>query len=124
VVGNEAVIRYIFDWVAQNRLLPELDSRTCSQLAICIVVARPGGGPLAEYLVAYEYPTRWGNLRLASSGGRWAIEFNGCLHGQWPSPDAAAMAAARHRTGLQKWDQSPLVASDDLLRWRPIGNSL
>ena len=74
--------------------------------------------------VAFEFPTPAGVLRLLRQGCRWAVEFNGHRHGQWPTADAAALAAVRHRTGVPDWDRSRLVVSDDLLRWRPLGDSL
>jgi hypothetical protein len=75
----------------------------------------PGG----IHIVAYEYPTRGGVLRLLKIGCRWAIEFGTCRHGQWTSADEAVMAAARHSTGLPDWDRTRFIVSDDLLRWRP-----
>jgi len=74
--------------------------------------------------MAFEYPTRTGVVRLLKAGCRWGIEFNGRRHAQWTSPDAAVMAAFHHRTGLAEWDGAQLVVSDDLLRWRPIGDNL
>lgn len=74
--------------------------------------------------MAYEYPIAEGTVQLVRDGQQWAIEFNGSQHGRWPSPDDAAMAVARHRTGLPEWDRSALAVSDDLLRWRPLGDSL
>ena len=72
----------------------------------------------------FEYPTEGGVLRLLKAGDRWAVEFEGCRREQWISPDEAAMAAVRHSTGLAEWDQSPFIVSDDLLRWRPLGENL
>ncbi len=74
--------------------------------------------------MAFEYPTRRGVLRLLPSGRRWVIEFNGHRRGQWPNADEAAVAAARHRTGLANWDRAPCWISDDLLRWRPLGENI
>ena len=74
--------------------------------------------------MAYEYPTSAGMLRLLRIGRRWAIEFNGSLRARWLSPDDAVAAAAHHRTGLPDWDHTRLVVSDDVLRWRPLGESL
>jgi hypothetical protein len=83
-----------------------------------------GSYSLDGSLMAYEYLTSEGPLDLVRSGQRWFIKFNGCLQGQWLSPDEAAKAAAGHRTGLSRWDQAHLVVPDDLLRWRPLGESL
>jgi hypothetical protein len=83
-----------------------------------------GSYSLDGSLMAYEYLTSEGPLDLVRSGQRWFIKFNGCLQGQWLSPDEAANAAAGHRTGLSRWDQAHLVVPDDLLRWRPLGESL
>ncbi len=74
--------------------------------------------------MAFEYPTRAGVIRLLRVGQRWTIEFGGGRGHQWATPDAAVMAAVRHATGLQRWDQAPICVSDDLLRWRPIGENL
>jgi hypothetical protein len=74
--------------------------------------------------MAYEYPTSGGTLRLLRVGCQWSIEFNGCRRGHWTSADGAAMAAVRHTTGLVEWDRTRLDVSDDLLRWRPMGDNL
>ncbi len=74
--------------------------------------------------MAYEYSTTGGTLRLVNNGDHWAIEFNGCRRGRWRSVDDAATAVCRHCTGLPTWDRSPLIASDDVLRWRPFGDNL
>ena len=74
--------------------------------------------------MAYECPVIEGTLQLVRDGQHWAIEFNGSPHGRWSSPDEAAMAAAHHRAGLQEWDRSQWAAPEDLMRWRPIGDSL
>jgi hypothetical protein len=75
-------------------------------------------------VVPYEHPTGGGVLRLLRTRGSWTIEFKGQRRGRWRSPDAAVLAAAGHRTGLPNWDQASFVVSDDLLRWRPLGESL
>jgi hypothetical protein len=49
--------------------------------------------------MAYEYPTGAGVVRLLRIGRLWAVEFNGRQGGPWQSPD-------------------------DLLEWRPLGESL
>jgi hypothetical protein len=72
----------------------------------------------------YEYPTACGVLRLLKVGCRWAIEFDGSRLNLWTSPDEAAQAVARHSTGLAAWDRSRLDVSEDLLRWRAIGENL
>jgi|tagenome__1003787_1003787.scaffolds.fasta_scaffold19147917_2 hypothetical protein len=74
--------------------------------------------------MAFEYPTRQGVLSLLQAGCRWAVEFDGCRQGSWASADDAVTAAVHHRTGLSTWDQAQLVVSDDLLRWRPVGENL
>jgi len=74
--------------------------------------------------MAYEYPTAAGVLRLLRIQRRWALQFHGRQLGQWRSPDAAAIAAARHQSGLSEWDRGRSDVSDDLLDWRPLGESL
>jgi len=74
--------------------------------------------------MAYEYPTMAGVVLLLRVQRNWAIQFNGHLHGQWRSPDAAATAVAQHRSGLPEWDREQSDASDNLLDWRPLGESL
>ena len=74
--------------------------------------------------MAFEYPTDTHVLRLIRIGRGWAVHFRGRQHGQWRSPEAAAIAAARHRSGLAEWDRTSAEVSDDLLDWRPIGDSL
>jgi hypothetical protein len=77
-----------------------------------------------SYEMAYEYPTTAGMIRLLRVGQCWAIEFDGCSNGRWHSPDDAVSAVACHRTGLAGWDQAQVAVPDDLLRWRPLGDSL
>jgi hypothetical protein len=74
--------------------------------------------------MAYEYPTMQGVLRLRRIRMGWAAEFKGREFGAWRSPDAAAIALARHRSGLAEWDRERSDVSDDLLDWRPLGDSL
>jgi len=74
--------------------------------------------------MAYEYPTAKGVLRLLRIQRGWALQFNGRWLGQWRSPDAAVIAAARHRSGLPEWDRHRLDVSSDLLDWRPLDDSL
>jgi hypothetical protein len=75
--------------------------------------------------MAFEYPTKHGVLRLFNAGRRWVVEFDGrSAIGTWLSADDAVTAAVRHRTGLSTWDRAGLMVSDDLLRWRPVGENL
>jgi hypothetical protein len=74
--------------------------------------------------MAYEYQTAAGVIRLFRIGQRWAIDFNGCQMVRWQSPDDAVAAAAYHQTGLPGWDRTRLAVPDDVLRWRPLGESL
>jgi hypothetical protein len=74
--------------------------------------------------MAYEYPSVAGTLRLVEEKGHWLLYFDGCRHGQWGSPDQAATAVARHRSGLPLWDDKRVDAPEDLLDWRPLGGSL
>jgi hypothetical protein len=74
--------------------------------------------------MSFEYPTRGGVLRLLKAGCQWAPEFHGRQRAQWTSPDDAVLAAVRHSTGLAEWNRTQLSVSDDLLRWRPLGENL
>ena len=74
--------------------------------------------------MAFEYPTLVGAVRLTRTTGGWTVRFAGKSRGRWRSPDAAAVAVARHRTGLLVWDQARLTVSEDLIDWRPLGESI
>ena len=74
--------------------------------------------------MAYEYPSAAGTLRLERVGKRWLMHFAGHEGGRWPSPDIAAKAVARHESGMSDWDRRQLDAPEDLLDWRPLGESL
>ena len=74
--------------------------------------------------MAYEYATASGVLRLFRVGRCWSVEFDGHRRGRWSSPDEAAVAAACHRSGVPEWDRKRSDVSDDLLDWRPLGESL
>jgi hypothetical protein len=74
--------------------------------------------------MSYEHPTEAGIARLLPMKNGWAVQYNGRRRGQWTSPDAAARAMARHKTGLADWDRRSAIVSDDLLDWRPLGESL
>jgi len=73
--------------------------------------------------MAYEDPTSAGMLRLLRIQRRWAVQFRRHRLGEWHSPDAAAIAAGQHATGLSAWDRDGPEVSDDLLDWRPLGES-
>jgi hypothetical protein len=74
--------------------------------------------------MAYEYPTTAGILRLIEVQGRWLLHFADRRSGRWSSPDMAAKAVARHQSGLAEWDRHWDEAPEDLLDWRPLGDSL
>jgi hypothetical protein len=74
--------------------------------------------------MAYEYPSAAGVLQIMQVHGRWLVRFAGRRSGGWPSPDQAAKAVARHQSGLAAWDRKLAEAPDDLLDWRPLGDSL
>jgi hypothetical protein len=74
--------------------------------------------------MAYEYPSKAGVVQLIRADGRWLLHFKGQRVGHWPSPDLAARAVARHQSGLSAWDRRRLDAPEDLLDWRPLGESL
>jgi hypothetical protein len=84
--------------------------------------------PVAKTLVPGEdaqHAIRISDLRrrIASAQDWSPIEFNGRRRTQWTSPDDAMMAVVHHRTGLAGWDRTRLVVSDDLLRWRQLGEN-
>ena len=74
--------------------------------------------------MAFEYPSEAGTVRLVQVQGRWLLHFAGRRSGRWSSPDTAARAVARHQSGLADWDQKLVEAPEDLLDWRPLGESL
>jgi hypothetical protein len=74
--------------------------------------------------MAYEYPSAAGVLRLTKVRGRWLLLFAGRRTGGWPSPDVAAKAVAQHQSGLSEWDRRREGVPEDLLDWRPLGDSL
>jgi hypothetical protein len=74
--------------------------------------------------LTYELATPSGVLRLLRRQRRWVVAFNGAESRPWRSAEAAAIAAARHRSGLAAWDEERTGVSDDLLDWRPLGDSL
>lgn len=74
--------------------------------------------------MSYEYASGVGLLRLVKVRGRWLLHFAGRSSGRWTSPDVAAKAIARHRSGHCEWDRKHVEAPDDLLDWRPLGDSL
>ena len=57
-----------------------------------------------------------GTVRLVQVAGHWLLHFAGRRSGNWPSPDLAARAVARHRSGLAVWDRRRGDAPEDLLR--------
>jgi hypothetical protein len=77
------------------------------------------GGPMA-----FEHPTSAGLARLTKIGRVWTFSFVGKKRGSWRSPDEAAQAVGRHKTGLAQWDKCREVVSQDLLDWRPLGESI
>ena len=74
--------------------------------------------------MAYEFVNGPARVRLLKVGGTWVVEFERRRFGAWRSPDAAAMAAATHRTGLHAWDSALVEVSNDILDWRPLGDSI
>jgi hypothetical protein len=74
--------------------------------------------------MAFEYKANSGVVRLTKQRRYWAIQFNGRRWGRWVSPEAAATAAACHSTGHSDWDRTPSDVPDDILDWRPLGDSL
>jgi hypothetical protein len=74
--------------------------------------------------MAFEYPTSAGTVRLAQVGHAWAVQYVGEKRGRWRSPDDAAKAVARHETGLPQWDECREPVSQDIIDWRPLGDSI
>ena len=72
----------------------------------------------------YEYATAVGVVRLVKLRRGWTVVFNGRRGGQWPTADEAARAVAGHISGVPGWDQAQAEAPADLLRWRPLGDSV
>jgi len=77
------------------------------------------------HLMAFEYPTSAGTVRLAKAGRRgWSVQYVGEKRGRWRSPDDAASAVAHHETGLPQWDQCREPVSQDIIDWRPLDDSI
>jgi hypothetical protein len=74
--------------------------------------------------MAFEYPTSAGSARLTKVGRDWTFSFVGKKAGRWRSPDDAAQAVALHRTVLSQWDKRREPVSQDLIDWRPVGESI
>ena len=74
--------------------------------------------------MAFEYPTSAGTVRLAKTGHGWAVQFVGKKRGRWRSADDAVQAIARHKTGLPQWDNNREPVSQDIIDWRPLGESI
>lgn len=74
--------------------------------------------------MAFEHPTSVGLARLTKVGRVWTFSYVGEKRGRWRSPDEAARAVARHKTGLPQWDKRREPVSQDLIDWRPLGKSL
>jgi hypothetical protein len=72
----------------------------------------------------YEYPAQAGTVRLVMQKQHWVFEFSGTRCGHWRSAGAAAASVARHRTGSPKWDRKAEEVPEDLLDWRPLGESI
>jgi hypothetical protein len=71
--------------------------------------------------MAFEHPASAGLARLTKVGRVWTFSFVGKKGGRWRSPDAAALAVARHQTGLSQWDKCREPVSQD---WRPLRESI
>ena len=74
--------------------------------------------------MAFEHPTSAGVVRLTTRARKWELRFAGKRRGRWQSPDEAADAVAQHRTGLPEWDDRSELVSEDIIDWRPIGESI
>jgi hypothetical protein len=56
--------------------------------------------------MAYEYPSAAGTVQLVRIQRPWQ------------------KAISRHQSGLPAWDRRRVEAPEDLLDWRPLGDSL
>ena len=74
--------------------------------------------------MAFELPTSAGTVRLTKAGAGWAVCFSGKTRGRWRSLEAAARALAQHHTGFPEWDREYLPVSEDIIDWRPLGESI
>ena len=74
--------------------------------------------------MAFEHPTPAGPVRLTRTGSDWTVRYVGKARGRWRSPDAAAKAVALHQTGLSEWDEEYQSVSEDIIDWRPLGESI
>jgi hypothetical protein len=74
--------------------------------------------------MAFEHPTSAGLVERTKVGRIWTFRFIGKRRGRWRSPDDAARAVARHRTGMAQWDDRHEPVSPDLIDWRPTGESI
>ncbi len=75
--------------------------------------------------MSYEYPTEIGVIHLLRLQRQWTVKLNGRQGERWGSSNAAVHAVVQHKSGLSEWDQSDLSeVPDDLLDWRPRGESL
>jgi hypothetical protein len=74
--------------------------------------------------MGFEFPTSAGTVRLDKAGRGWAVRYVGKKRGLWRSPDDAAIAVARHKTGLPQWDECREPVSQDIIDWRPLDDSI
>jgi len=74
--------------------------------------------------VAFEHPTSAGAVRLTRTVVGWTVRYVGKTGGRWRSPDAAAKAVAHHQTGIPEWDKDYEPVSEDIIDWRPLGESI
>jgi len=73
--------------------------------------------------MADENPASFGVVMRLKTGCGWVIQFHSKQLGQWPAPDAAAVASRRQQRRLPDWDQARLAVPDDLFRRQPLGES-
>ena len=52
------------------------------------------------------------------------VRYVGKTRGRFRSADAAAKAVAQHQTGLPEWDKEYESVSEDIIDWRPLGESI
>jgi len=76
-------------------------------------------------ILAFEYRSEAGLIRLLKVGRRWRVALEPEIAGSWASPDQAAEAVAARSSGLSALDQAnDLFVPAQLFNWTPTGQDL